>query len=523
MPVLVDNFIINNAKPIDSRMIATNSTDRANIQYKYDGLQVFQIDNRTKYTWNASYSYWETDILPNLIVGTGNSGFLTTWTGTLSVSDTMIYQSQTAVLGGYKVGKVGINVPPSGTLGLKEVFQINAPYSGGEAPPIVIRKGDTSVIAENWYYTSSEQNFVSTKGSSLLEFNNGTLAIKTRSANNPSTTYNKLRATATDIEISSYEGGTPPNETIMGSIVARSLTYNYNLAGIKFLSDGTWGGGQFPTSTVFYSMTGSTSVRAMTIKPDGNIIMGATSGSVAEKLYVDGDIRARSVINFGSHSTPTFGRTAYIWSNDTILQINRQTNHPISLATNNIDRVRVESTGELAPLFGIKFPAVQVSSSDVNTLDDYEEGVISIGNFINLYGAGPVNTLFSAAGGTWSGYMKYVKVGTSVTISGKMNLSWSGVSSITYGTRSVEFSLPFAPSSNSEGGIGVHLVCPEWTSNSSSPYGGTLCIQNTSGNPVVLSYHKFASATGLPTVNNFRSLNSGNGSYFVTFTYIANQ
>lgn len=43
MPVLVDNFIINNAKPIDSRMIATNSTDRANIQYKYDGLQVFQI------------------------------------------------------------------------------------------------------------------------------------------------------------------------------------------------------------------------------------------------------------------------------------------------------------------------------------------------------------------------------------------------------------------------------------------------------------------------------------------------
>lgn len=525
MPIVViDNFAINKTAPIDSRMVATNSTDRSNIQYKYDGMQVFQTDNRTKYTWNASFSYWETDIAPNLIVGTGTDGYLTTWTGTYSVADTMIYQLQTSTLAGYRVGKVGINTPPSGSLGVKEAFQINAPYSGGEAPPIVIHKGSNSIIGENWYYTTGEQVFYSTKGSSLIEFNNGSLAFKTRSANNPSTTYNKLKVTASDIEISNYEGGTPPNGTVLASIVARSLSYNYNLSGIKFVSDGSWSGGVYPTSMVFYSMETWTQSRAMTIKPNGNVIIGATSGAVSEKLYVDGDVRARGLINFGSHSTPTFGRNGYLLSDDNGIQLNRQTNHPINFATNNINRVSVEATGELYPLYGIKFPSSQYSSSNANTLDDYEEGTITINNFINLYNSvGPLNTLFGTAGGTSNGYLKYVKIGTTVTISGWMTLDWTGVNGGTYGGRTVEFSLPFSPSSSSQGGIGVHLVSPQWTKDTTSVYGGTICIQSISGNPVVLKYHKSGYTSSEPTVNHFKNLSYGVSDIFVTFTYIANQ
>jgi len=528
MPIsIIDNFIINKAAPIDGRIVASNSTIRANIQYKYDGLKVFQIDDRTTYTWNASYSYWETDIIPNLIGGTGTSGFLTTWTGTLSVADTMIYQTQTATLGGYRVGKVGINTPPSGTLGLKETFQINAPYSGGEAPPFVISKGSNTILGENWYYTSSEQVFASSKGSSLLEFNNGTLAVKTRTAANPSTTYNKLKVTATDIEISNYEGGTPPTGTIMGSIVARSLTYNNNLAAIKFVAGGTsWGGGNYPTDIVFYSMSGATQFRSMTVRDNGSVVVGSSanpSGTFSsDRFYVEGNLRAQAVINFGTYSG-SFGRDGYIWSAPTFFHINRQTNHPIALATNNIDRVRIEASGELAPLFGVKFPATQVSSSDVNTLDDYEEGTITINNFINLYGAPSTNTLFGAAGGTSTGNLKYVKVGTSVTISGWMTLNWTAVNAGTYGTRFVEFSLPFAPSGSSQGGIGVHLVCPQWSANSSSPYGGTICIQSVSGNPVVLKYQRSGAASSEPTVTNFKNLNSGVCDIFITFTYIASQ
>ena len=46
---IISNFDVNQSVPIDSRLVATSSTERNAIQYKYAGLKVYQVDiNRWK-------------------------------------------------------------------------------------------------------------------------------------------------------------------------------------------------------------------------------------------------------------------------------------------------------------------------------------------------------------------------------------------------------------------------------------------------------------------------------------------
>lgn len=58
---LITNFKINVSHPIDDRIVASNSNSRINIQYKYDGLKVFQTDVRTTYTYNLNLDSWVAD------------------------------------------------------------------------------------------------------------------------------------------------------------------------------------------------------------------------------------------------------------------------------------------------------------------------------------------------------------------------------------------------------------------------------------------------------------------------------
>jgi hypothetical protein len=174
MPIsIIDNFQVNKLGPIDVRMIATNSAARDAITFKYDGLKVFQTDNRITYTWNASASSWDVDPVGS-ISGTGSAGFISRWTAQSSLGNSPIYTNVTGSLNGSPVGTVGINTPPIGSLSPKGIFQINAPFIGGAAPT-VITKGTTTTISENWYNNNGDQVFNSALASNKIVFNNGHL------------------------------------------------------------------------------------------------------------------------------------------------------------------------------------------------------------------------------------------------------------------------------------------------------------------------------------------------------------
>ena len=52
MPIQsVDNFQINVAKPIDSRMVTSGTVSRDNLAYKYEGLRVYDTENKAPYVW----------------------------------------------------------------------------------------------------------------------------------------------------------------------------------------------------------------------------------------------------------------------------------------------------------------------------------------------------------------------------------------------------------------------------------------------------------------------------------------
>jgi len=70
---IIDNFVVNVAKPIDSRLVATLSTDLTNIDYKYAGLKVYVTDESLTYVYGTD-SIWRVDGGGNSNIGGGIYG-----------------------------------------------------------------------------------------------------------------------------------------------------------------------------------------------------------------------------------------------------------------------------------------------------------------------------------------------------------------------------------------------------------------------------------------------------------------
>ena len=105
----------------------------------------------------------------------------------------------------------------------------------------------------------------------------------------------------------------------------------------------------------------------------------------------------------------------------------------------------VVASGTTPSLNGITFPATQVASADANTLDDYEEGTWTPG----------VGTL-TQVGGTFTSSGTYTKIGRSVTVTGRIDISGGGT--IAASTSANLSGLPFTVGSISCMGGGTNAT-----------------------------------------------------------------
>ena len=48
---IIDGFKVSSAVPVDNRIVASGSTDRNAITYKYEGLRVFDTSDSIPYVW----------------------------------------------------------------------------------------------------------------------------------------------------------------------------------------------------------------------------------------------------------------------------------------------------------------------------------------------------------------------------------------------------------------------------------------------------------------------------------------
>ena len=210
---IIDGFYLGSATPIDSRIVATNSTSRNSIQYVYDGLKVFQTDTRQTWIWNSGLSSWELEGSSS-IGGSGSHGYLSSWTSSSILSNSNIY-----VTGSY----VGINNSnPLSTL------QIS-----GSNQPLSIDNGlGGVVIGYNWHWNSGDQVFNPSYGSSkILMDNSGGISINTKNIGgsfksslflNTSTGYNILTSPGTGNFISgsvSFSSLSSPYSSLYGDLV----------------------------------------------------------------------------------------------------------------------------------------------------------------------------------------------------------------------------------------------------------------------------------------------------------------
>lgn len=221
MPIsTIDNFNINAKLAIDSRMVASNSTVRDAIAYKYDGLKVFQLDTRYTYVWNQT-SFNTTGITSSSwdveggggSIGTGTPFRATMWNSLGSgLNDTSIVVAPIDP-SSEQNQKIGIGSAPKGA------FQIDGNYTqtylgGTPSNPFVIDKGAArTTLGDNWYYSSGDKYSNIYYGSSVIDLNNGSIIFKGRTASsgNSLSTYftiaPTLNSTSNDISVNGTRFG----------------------------------------------------------------------------------------------------------------------------------------------------------------------------------------------------------------------------------------------------------------------------------------------------------------------------
>jgi len=138
---ITDGFYLGRATPIDTRMVAKNSSVRTSIKYKYDGLRVFQTDTRESWVWNASSSSWQLET-SGISGSTGSIDYLSKWSSSSSLTSSNIY-----------IDPSNGNISIGGT-GSTTRLQI----TGGSNQPLNVYNDSTmgAGIAYNWKYDGGD-------------------------------------------------------------------------------------------------------------------------------------------------------------------------------------------------------------------------------------------------------------------------------------------------------------------------------------------------------------------------------
>ena len=161
---IITGFSLNQATPIDTRIVASGSTGRDAIPYKYEGLRVFDLSNNRPYVYiGATWSVEPND----QVIGT--TGTIGKFISSNTISDSDVYQVNSGLTSSFGIGT-------SNPLGFVQMG--NSSPSTGHSLPFVIHKSGASsglyagstVLGHNWYYSGSNQYFDNSLGSSNLVF-----------------------------------------------------------------------------------------------------------------------------------------------------------------------------------------------------------------------------------------------------------------------------------------------------------------------------------------------------------------
>lgn len=156
---IIDEFFVGISKPIDSRFVVEDITERNDIIHKYDSLKVFVKSDRKYYIWDETITNWVEETTGGAS-GSGTTNRIARWTSSDALGDSSLFNIS---------NRIGLN-----TIDPKSLLQINSVTSGVQPLNLNVRQvsssNDSAVIGYNWYFASnSDQRFVNDKISSFIE------------------------------------------------------------------------------------------------------------------------------------------------------------------------------------------------------------------------------------------------------------------------------------------------------------------------------------------------------------------
>ena len=244
--------------------------------------------------------------------------------------------------------------------------------------------------------------------------------------------------------------GTANGGTNLTSFTVNGIPYASSSSALNTSSDLTWTGSALVVNGN-QTLGNGTGQRFLNFNTStGSYILGQISSA---NTYFVGD--TVSALGTGSgYITYVYGANPTIWYNNGSETARIHASGGVSIG-NRTDpgagNLSVTGTGKFGTTVsvgaatpsasgaGITFPATQSASTDVNTLDDYEEGT-----WTPIQGAGLVVI------GTFSSEGNYTKIGRMVTVTGSL----AGSTSISCGPTAILTRVPFAGIAGNSTGMG---------------------------------------------------------------------
>ena len=272
---IIDGFQVNTALPIDNRIVASGSTARNSIPFKYEGLRVFDTSDSIPYVWiNGT---WSSENASGVLASGTTTNYIPKLNGTNVVGNSVIYQSGS---------NIGVNTTSPSTV-------------SGETTTLHVNGG---IIANKFQGDGSLINNI--PGSNI---NNGSIPV--------SGTSSKL---------------------------ANDSTGNVLISGV---SNTSW------TS-------------------QSQLSVGTASSSLNSNI-------TRVPTGSGAHYLTFIGAGAWSAGSGIGAGVGNEVIRASNVDLTYFPGTRTLSVGTVSVGTGVKFSSVQQKSSDLNTLDDYEEGTWS--------------------------------------------------------------------------------------------------------------------------------------------------
>jgi hypothetical protein len=109
MPIIIDNFFVNNPSPIDNRCVVGGTTsfysNKDLIQYKYPGLRIWDLNVGVPFVWTGAT--WSSENSVGVTTdNTSSTNYIPKFKGTTLLGNSIIYETGTGA------GNIGIGLAP---------------------------------------------------------------------------------------------------------------------------------------------------------------------------------------------------------------------------------------------------------------------------------------------------------------------------------------------------------------------------------------------------------------------------